>query len=606
MTRNRTISGTLLSFLLCWLITNLSGQEIAVSADFSPAIIRVGESTVYRIDFQIEGTRMSQFPFDPDRNMPSAPGLQFNYLGPSQSIQIINGHTSVRISYLYRVTARNVGEYQVPERSIQVGQLTFQIPAASLKVLEPSKSTDSDHLYSLELLLPRESFYSGEAIPIEIKLLVRRGVQVSLTSERPTKIGDAFLIGEITQPIERMVQRGNNIYHEVTWNAMVTPIRSGDFSLTFNLDILVAEPRQQTQRRSRDPFEELFDSAFSDPFFGFGGPRRQVSLYTSDETIRVLPLPEEGKPASFTGGIGQFSLRQPTLSADKVQAGEPVTLTVVVEGSGNFDRMQAPELEQLDDWRYYPPTETFKTSDKLGYRGTKTFEYILIPRSEKIQETPKLTFSFFDPQAAEYRTIQPATIPIEVTPAPPGSNPSIDRSKKAEDRGPELLPIRLTLGKVVSSTTPLVKDPVFIATQIVPLALLIGLCWIKRRQHRLETDTVFAHHFHARKAVLHWMKEAGKAADNKQPDAFYNAAVRAIQESVALPGEQKPEAQTGSEVAAKLANLKVDEDIRMAVQSFFDKNETYRFSGMGLSNLDLQQDKLLLERTIQKLEENRA
>lgn len=609
MTRKIKITKRLLLFLPLLLIsglTSLRGQEIAVSADFSPPIIRAGESAVYRVDFQVEGRGLNQFPFDPNRNIPSVPGLQFNYLGPSQNIQIINGRTSMRLSYQYRVTAREVGDYQIPERTAQAGKHSFQIPAASLQVLEPSKVTDSDHLYSLELVLPRESLYIGEAVPIEIKLLVRRGVQAGLASERPAKIGDAFLIGDITPPVEQMVQRGDNIYHEVTWYAMITPIRSGDLPLTFNQDIIVTEPREQQNRHSRDPFDDLFGSAFSDSFFGRAGTRRQVSLYTADETIRILPLPEQGKPVSFTGGIGQFSVRQPTLSTSKVQAGEPVTLTVVVEGTGNFDRMQAPELEQMNEWRYYPPTESFQASDKLGYRGSKTFEYILIPRSEGIRETPVLAFSFFDPRAEEYRTIQPATVALEVTPAPPGTAMVADGQRVAEDRGPELLPIRLSPGKIVGFTTPLVRNPAFVASQLIPLALLIGLCWIKRQQRRLETDSVYAHRFHARKAVLHWLKEASKAASDNQPDAFYNAAIRSIQESVARPGEQKPEAQTGNEVVARMASMQTDEQTRNAVQSFFDKDEAYRFSGSRPSHQDLKKDKQLLDQTLQSLEEKRS
>src|SRR5207237_1331375 len=96
-----------------------------------------------------------------------------------------------------------------------------------------------------------------------------------------------------------------------------------------------------------------------------------------------------------------------------VQTGDPITITSTISGRGNFDRLNAPTLEDERGWHKYPPSAKFKQDDDVGISGAKTFEMVLSP-NEKKPAIPPLVFSFFDPVKENYVTMRNDAIPIRV------------------------------------------------------------------------------------------------------------------------------------------------------------------------------------------------
>jgi hypothetical protein len=157
-----------------------------------------------------------------------------------------------------------------------------------------------------------------------------------------------------------------------------------------------------------------------DPFMGFF--RQMTPMQGNDRSeilnIDVLPLPDEGKPNSFTGGVGDFSV---TSAVDKyeVRANEAVTLTLKVEGRGNLAAIGEPKAKWPDSVELYDSKGAAK-SGRLGV-GEKVFEYLLIPRAPGKVTLPALEFSFFDPIRKEYVVRATAPVEITVTDPAPGS-----------------------------------------------------------------------------------------------------------------------------------------------------------------------------------------
>ena len=96
-----------------------------------------------------------------------------------------------------------------------------------------------------------------------------------------------------------------------------------------------------------------------------------------------------------------------------VQVGDPITVTNTISGRGNFDRVNAPVIEDERGWHKYPPSSKFKQDDEVGLSGTKTFEMVLSPNDKK-QGLPLLAFSSFDPVKEQYVTLHSEPIPITV------------------------------------------------------------------------------------------------------------------------------------------------------------------------------------------------
>ena len=91
----------------------------------------------------------------------------------------------------------------------------------------------------------------------------------------------------------------------------------------------------------------------------------------------------------------------------------PSPSRTTISGRGNFDRVNAPVLEDERGWHKYPPSSKFKQDDEVGLSGTKTFEMVLSP-NEKKQGLPLLAFSYFDPVKEQYVTLHSEPIPINV------------------------------------------------------------------------------------------------------------------------------------------------------------------------------------------------
>ena len=96
-----------------------------------------------------------------------------------------------------------------------------------------------------------------------------------------------------------------------------------------------------------------------------------------------------------------------------VQVGDPITVTTTISGRGNFDRVNAPLLEDERGWHKYPPSSKFKQDDEVGISGTKTFEMVVSP-NEKKQTLPVLAFSYFDPAKDQYLTLRSEPMAITV------------------------------------------------------------------------------------------------------------------------------------------------------------------------------------------------
>ncbi len=131
--------------------------------------------------------------------------------------------------------------------------------------------------------------------------------------------------------------------------------------------------------------------------------RRDAFVDGTPLTLRILPLPEEGRPPKFTGAVGRFTVRaHVTPGSDAV--GSTMRLTLHIEGDGNLDLFDAPRLD-------VPGLHVLGMLDDKA-APQRTITYHLVP-SEMLTEVPAIPFSFFDPRARAYRTALTEPIPLE-------------------------------------------------------------------------------------------------------------------------------------------------------------------------------------------------
>ena len=98
--------------------------------------------------------------------------------------------------------------------------------------------------------------------------------------------------------------------------------------------------------------------------------------------IHVDPLPSN-KPESFNGAVGHFSL---IASIDKKTAktNDGITYKVTFSGKGNIKLIDAPKINFPPDFDTYDPKESLNVdAANGGIEGSKTFEYLIIPKKSR-------------------------------------------------------------------------------------------------------------------------------------------------------------------------------------------------------------------------------
>src|SRR5215469_10314858 len=363
----------------------------------------------------------------------SIDGLEIHSTGTSRQFEIHNFSTSSSVTYNYTILPLRAGRFSIPAQTVLAGGKILRTPELALNVADvpgqqtttrpgrssqgtQRQSTNANDLVFAELIVPKKTAYVGEIVPVQIRMGFDARVHPRLT-EPPDITGQGFTAQKLQQSSQNLETINGRPFDVVTFKTAIAAARAGKFEIgPVKAKAQVVVPRKRSAPRSRSPFD-LFDQddPFSDPFFSnpFAqfGERRDIQITSDPVSLEVKALPPNA-PASFSGAIGSF-----TMAADakpkSVQVGDPITVTTTISGRGNFDRVNAPVLEDERGWHKYPPSSKFKQDDEVGISGTKTFEMVLSP-NEKKQTLPMLAFSYFDPVKEQYTTLHSEPIPINV------------------------------------------------------------------------------------------------------------------------------------------------------------------------------------------------
>lgn len=126
-------------------------------------------------------------------------------------------------------------------------------------------------------------------------------------------------------------------------------------------------------------------------------------------TVRVIPAPEQGRPASFTGAVGSNLASKISLDTTVCAVGDPLKLTLELTGPVRFDKMLPPKLAQqtnlLENFTVYDNTvQTIKGDSNCQYI------YTLRPTRAGAFQVPPIEVAYYDVKSRSYRVV--ATEPI--------------------------------------------------------------------------------------------------------------------------------------------------------------------------------------------------
>jgi BatD DUF11 like domain len=571
----------------------------SVTAVLNSSEASLGETV--QLEIRITGARGAEAPEEI-----MVDGLEIRRTGTSQRIEVNNFKLTSSVVYDYTVMPLRAGRFTIPPQTIRVENNSLHTPALTLNVADSSsrssagrsargtQATSANNMVFAELIVPSKTAYVGEIVPVQIRMGFDPRVRPRLT-EPPEITGQGFTAQKLQQSGETTETIGGRPYEVVTYKTAIAAARAGKFEIgPVKAKAQVVVPRRQTapRTRPRSPFD-LFDQddAFSDPFFSnpFSqlAERREVEIKSEPVALEVKTLPPNAPP-SFSGAIGNFTMTTEA-KPKTVQVGDPITVTTTISGRGNFDRVNAPVVEDERGWHKYPPASKFKQDDEVGISGTKTFEMVLSP-NEKKQGIPQLAFSYFDPVKAQYVTLHSDQIPIDVQggaavaqntgvaqPGSPTPATAVARPSAAVATKPQDILYQLTEppGKT-QSFTPIYTQKVFWAAQLIPLLGLIGFAGWKIRRARIDNREAqrIAALQHEATDLMHKLHR-----NDVSPREYYAEASRVVRVKAALVSRNRRVDPNMVDVETVAETFKLNNDSRDRLRRLFEQSDEWQYSG---------------------------
>lgn len=152
--------------------------------------------------------------------------------------------------------------------------------------------------------------------------------------------------------------------------------------------------------------------------FGWGS-LNEYTKASRRQTVDVKPLPTEGRPLSFSGAVGQFQI-QTQIEGTSFPQGQPISLKVRFEGSGNAKLIELPPIDWPADLEVYD-TRSESKFYKNG-QSYKEFEVLVVAKKQGEVAIPQINFSYFDPESKSYVTKSTETFKITITAPVSGAN----------------------------------------------------------------------------------------------------------------------------------------------------------------------------------------
>lgn len=521
----------------------------------SPSEIHVGEvATLVITSFGSDASEIRP---------PEVAGLQFSEVGQTSRIQSINGVTTATASVRYQVGAEQPGVYTIPAQvpGAQPAVLTVKPAgatggAAASGPSEPPAAGTADGAAFVRLRTPKRSLYVGESVPVDIEVGLRDGLVASLNGP-PSLDGDAFTMNPLpSKPESREEILDGKPFTILTWHTLLSAVKPGSLSLTIETPLTV---RLRTPRPGAGLLGPGFDDPFDDPIFRnffrgqfFGMTQKDVTVASAPVAFEIQPLPTSDRPASFSGAVGEFRVSS-ELSDQHASAGDPLTLRLRIEGSGNFDRVDDPMLRDVLGWKTYAPTSRFKPADEIGFTGEKIFEQPLIATQTGTLTLPPVEFSYFDPASGRYETLRTSPQSIEITPAAPGSSVAqVLLAAPGAAAGLGLRADHVETPGGARSLRPPDTEPRVLAGGVA-LALVFALATVGVRLGRRGGARRAQRRRHAASlAIAPLVAAMDRARMCDDPEEFFVAARALLQRVLAARWQTSPEALTREAIDARL------------------------------------------------------
>jgi len=326
----------------------------------------------------------------------------------SSSTRIVNSRVSQSRSWRFVLVPEQTGQLTVAPARITVNGISYSSGHLNVKVTGQSAAAgDESPEIFLRATVSDSNPFQGEQIIYQLKVYFRVNVQNYTPEDLQRTAG--FIVEEF--PLPRQPEIRQETIDGVQYNVALIrklalfPTQTGILEIppsATSFDVI----KRRRSKRQRDIFDQFFSSGMMENY------SEQRRLETRKITIDVRPLPEPA-PDDFSGMVGSFSLKT-SIDRTVLETNDPLSFIATVMGRGNIKLIPEFQLQLPHDIETYPPEVESDINRRDQVSGFKRFTYLLVPRHPGQQVFKPLRFSYFDPEAERYVTLESDPIELDV------------------------------------------------------------------------------------------------------------------------------------------------------------------------------------------------
>ena len=552
----------------------------------APSHVAVGEQ--FRLSYTVNTQDVSEF------RAGAIPDELEVLIGPNRSMQssyqMINGHTSSTssITYTYIVAATKNGTYTIPPAHVVVNGKSIASNAIKIQVSGTSQSGSSARQRQNDddggEMRDAGSHISGSDLFIKVtanKKRIHEQEPVLLTYKVYTLVQLTQLRGDMpdlksfyTQEVDLPQQKNFTIenvngrpYRTCTWSQYVMfPQMTGKLqipSITFEGIVI-------QQNRNVDPFEAFFNG-------GSGYVEVKKKIVAPGIEIQVDPLPT--RPANFSGGVGQFNVSA-QLNKTETKANDPVSMRIIVSGTGNLKLIKQPIVNIPKDFDKYDPKITDQTKlTANGLEGSKIYDILIVPRHQGKYEIPPVEFTYFNTATNKYETAKSEGFTLDVAKGSgAGTVSDFSGQEDLQELNKDIRYIK-TGPADVQGLDDFFFGSVAYWVSLAVLALIFISLFVIFRQRAIDNANVTKMRGKkANKVATKRLKKASKLMKDNKPSEFYDEVLRAlwgyVGDKLSMPVEQL----SHDNISQRLAERQVDESTIAQFIEALDECEFERYA----------------------------
>jgi hypothetical protein len=359
-------------------ITKVEGTEFEVGEQFMVQYILRSNGQQLQGNYRISGDNFG--------------ALDLVGKNSGNSTSIVNGSISQDLTLTYYFQSKKSGVFKIPGIKFLFNGKEYPCQPKTIKITKQKKDSRISGDLMLQLKPNKTSVYVGEPVRVDLQWYSARNTKGFQLEELPKF--DGFIVKSIPSKTQQKIRtiNGKKYLTNKNYTFILTPIKPGKIKLP-----------------------KVTGNIYLTSGRGFFTQTEAREISSDKITLTVKPLPIAPSGVIEPVIIGAFKVKT-KLDKKELNVNDAVTIKITLSGSGNLNTLNQLPVNFPSAFETLPPTVKNNVKTTInGINGSKTFEFVAIPRQPGKFEIPSIKISAFNPKSEKYYSLKSEPLRINVT-----------------------------------------------------------------------------------------------------------------------------------------------------------------------------------------------